>query len=236
MEYGKVVQGIFLSRPNRFVAKVLIEGKETLCHVKNTGRCREILMAGVTVYLEDFIESMGKRKYRYSLISVEKKTDNGMLLINIDSQAPNRILEEAMVRGFSPKGLSELTYIKREYTYGSSRLDFYVRDNNGKKGLIEVKGVTLEKNGFVLFPDAPTLRGIKHIKELISSLDYGYVANLIFIVQMETAREFYPNDETHSEFGDMLREALTKGVNLSAYLCELDKQSLALGREIPVKL
>ncbi len=236
MKYAKVVRAVFVERLNRFVAKVIIDGVEMLCHVKNTGRCKEILVEGVIVYLEDCSDSLSKRKYRYSLISVEKETELGKFLINIDSQSPNKVVEEALESGFVPKGFSEVSYIRREYFYGNSRLDFYIEDSKGKKGLIEVKGVTLERDGLVLFPDAPTTRGVRHIKELIKSIDDGFVPNIIFVIQMERATLFSPNYETHMEFGETLKEARDKGVNIASYLCYISESNLKLGGEIPIKL
>jgi sugar fermentation stimulation protein A len=189
VRYKKVQRGIFLSRPNRFVAHVLIDGKEHIVHVKNTGRCREILQPEATVYLEDFTEDLRSRKTRYSLVAAEKPDlacESGYRMINIDSQAPNRAVAEALESGIIrlPGFESGLKRIKAEHIFGSSRFDFFVEGRNGEKALIEVKGVTLEDQGIVRFPDAPTERGVRHIYELMKALDEGYKAFVIFVVQM----------------------------------------------------
>ena len=167
MKYEKIIKGKFKDRPNRFIAMVEVDGEAQKSHVKNTGRCKELLVSDATVYLEDFDGRMGTRKMRYSLIGVEKKTKQGIIMINMDSQAPNKVVKEALISGkINLPGMDELVEIKAEYVYGDSRLDFYVKDQSGKEGFIEVKGVTLENNGVASFPDAPTERGIKHLKEL----------------------------------------------------------------------
>ncbi|MEG0157524.1 MAG: DNA/RNA nuclease SfsA, partial [Anaerovoracaceae bacterium] len=201
MEYEKIVKGKFLSRPNRFVALVEIQGETVKAHVKNTGRCKELLLPGAEIYLEDFAGRMGTRKLRYSLISVKK----GETLINMDSSAPNKVVGEALSQGkLILPGMEELVKVKPEQTFGNSRFDFFVEDKTGKKGYIEVKGVTLEVEGIARFPDAPTVRGIKHIEELMVAADQGYGAYLIFVIQMEGISSIEPNDETHKAFGDAL--------------------------------
>ena len=237
MKYKRVEKGTFLSRPNRFVAKVMVEGKEQTAHVKNTGRCRELLLPGCTVYLEDHKDSMGKRKYRYSLITVEKDTPSGILLINMDSQSPNKAAAEALADGrIRIPGMSELAVIKPESTFGNSRFDFYIQDNDGRSGFIEVKGCTLENEGVASFPDAPTERGVKHIEELISAGGEGYSATLLFIVQMKGMKYIRPNDVTHPAFGEALRKAAEKGVNVIAYECEVRPDELTVLKNIPVDL
>ena len=237
MEYEKVTKAIFLSRPNRFVANVMIDGKEETAHVKNTGRCRELLVPGCTVYLEDRSLNMGKRKYRFSLIAVEKKRKGGTLLINMDSQAPNKAAYEALLRGdIIIRDMGELTFIKPETVFGDSRLDFYFEDRDGKKGFAEVKGCTLEENGVAAFPDAPTERGVKHIEELIKVKEKGYLASLIFIVQMEGMKYIRPNDETHPAFGEALRRAASAGVDVRAYECKVKPGTMTVSKEIPVSL
>lgn len=233
MKYQNIVEGIFIDRPNRFVASVEIEGKQERVHVKNTGRCRELLIPGTEVYLEDFSERMGSRKLRYSLIGVNKQ---GMM-INMDSQAPNQAAREALVCGrlFLPQ-MKGLTEVKGEQVFGSSRLDFYVKDENGAEGFVEVKGVTLEENGIAKFPDAPTKRGIKHIRELILAKKQGYYAYLLFIIQMKGTTVFQPNDRTHAAFGDSLREAEKAGVSLLAYDCMVTKDSMILDQPVPIEL
>ena len=167
MEYKNIVKGKFISRPNRFIAEVEINGETVRCHVKNTGRCRELLIPGTDVYMEDFAGRMRSRRLRYSLIAVTK----GNTLINMDSQAPNKVIAEALHSGtIQLPEMSELKAIKAEKTYGSSRLDFYVEDICGRKGFIEVKGVTLEEDGIAMFPDAPTERGVRHTEELCKAV------------------------------------------------------------------
>ncbi len=237
MEYRNIVSGSFLSRPNRFVAKVLINGEEQTAHVKNTGRCKELLVPGCNVYLEDFEKRMGKRKYKYSLVAAEKKTDHGQLLINMDSQAPNKAAFEGLSSGaIAIPDMSDLTVIKPETVYGSSRFDFYLEDSNGRKGFAEVKGCTLEDEGVASFPDAPTERGIRHIFELIKAREEGYSATLIFIIQMAGMKYICPNDETHPAFGDALRKAKNAGVNVIAYECSVSPDSMVVSTSVPVEL
>lgn len=241
MRYSKVQKGIFLSRPNRFVAHVLMDGKEQVVHMKNTGRCREILQPEATVYLEDFTEDLRSRKTRYSLVAAEKPDlacESGYRMINIDSQAPNRAVAEALESGIIrlPGFESGLKRIKAEHIFGSSRFDFFVEGRNGEKALIEVKGVTLEDQGIVRFPDAPTERGVRHIYELMKALDEGYKAFVIFVVQMEDVLYFEPNDEMHAAFGQALREAAEKGVQVLAYDCRVAESAMEIRQEVAVQL
>lgn len=216
MKYKNIVEGIFLSRPNRFIAYVEINGQKEICHVKNTGRCRELLVPGATVYLQKFDDS--KRKTKYDLISVVK---NGKL-INMDSQAPNKVAAE-----FLPSLFPDLSLLRAEVTYGSSRFDFYIEA--GKRRIfVEVKGVTLEQDGAVYFPDAPTERGIKHLKELSNCLSDGFEAYVLFVIQMSDVLYFSPNDATHAAFGDALRSAKRAGVEILAYDCEVTKDALLI--------
>lgn len=234
MKYSDIKQGIFKERPNRFVAIVEIDGHLEKVHVKNTGRCKELLTEGATVFLEDFHNRMGTRKMRYSLIAVVKK-ENG-LLINMDSQAPNKVVEEALLnKSLSLPGMDNISYVKRESTYGNSRFDFYVEDDKGKKGYIEVKGVTLEHNGIVRFPDAPTTRGIKHIEELVEAKKAGFEAYILFVVQMEGMKYFEPNYATHQAFGEALCNAEKENVTVLAYDCLVSADSLLLNMPLPVK-
>lgn len=228
MEYTNMKEGIFISRPNRFLAQVKIDGVEETCHVKNTGRCKELLIPEQSiVYIQDHGISE-KRKTRYSLIGVRK----GENYINIDSQAPNQVVEEWLKsNSFFP----DLTYIKREQKYGKSRFDLYF-EYNGKKCFMEVKGVTLEEDGIARFPDAPTERGIKHMKELAQCLEDGYEAYIMFVIQMKGVRQFQPNDRTHKAFGDTLREIKKKGVQIMAMDCIASKNYLVLDKEIPIQL
>ena len=232
--------GQFISRPNRFIAEVKLNQSEeiTRVHVKNTGRCRELLQPGSTVYLEDFTCRMGTRKMAYSLIGVEKMLPDGQtLMVNMDSQAPNKVTAEALASGkIILPGMGKLTEIRGEKTYGDSRFDFYVEDEDGRKGFIEVKGVTLEEDGVVRFPDAPTERGVKHLHELMKARSEGYMAYALFIVQMEGMRLFMPNDDTHPAFGDALREASAAGVDVLAYQCHVTEDTLEVTEPVAVQL
>lgn len=231
MKYENVVEGTFLARPNRFVAKVIVDGKETSCHVKNTGRCRELLVPGCKVFLTDHAGSMGSRKMRYSLIAVMK----GNTLINMDSQAPNKVVDEFLKSDIiSIRGMSELVTIKREKNFGNSRFDFYLEDKDGSKGWLEVKGVTLEEDGVARFPDAPTERGTKHIHELIKARKEGYNAYIFFVIQMKGIRYFTPNYQTDSDFANALSEAEAAGVEILAYDCKVTADSLDIDE--PVKI
>ena len=245
MKYGKVKKGIFLERPNRFVARVEIDGSAETVHVKNTGRCRELLVPGAAVYVEDHGDAMGSRKTRYDLIAVEKKIpagteENGKtLLINMDSQAPNKVVGEGLKDGSIrlPGFSREIGVLKPESTFGGSRFDFYLEGKDpGRKAYIEVKGVTLEENGVARFPDAPTERGVKHIGELCRVKEQGMEAYLIFVVQMKSVTRVEPNDRTHRAFGDALRQAAAAGVHVLAWDCAVGPDSLVADREIPVRL
>lgn len=229
MKYERICKGIFLERPNRFVAFVEINGKKEKVHVKNTGRCRELLLPGTVVYLEDHIDNMGSRKLRYSLITVEKHSGCGIIPVNIDSQAPNKVVREALESGkILPKGLRDAKFIRGECMYGASRLDFYVMDSSGREAFLEIKGVTLETDGCAMFPDAPTERGIKHINELIKAVGEGYSAAIIFIIQMKGVKVFKPNYRTHAAFGEALKAAKYSGVEIMAYDCEVEIDSICI--------
>lgn len=224
MKYSTVIKAKFLSRPNRFIAVVETNGRKEVVHVKNTGRCKELLVPNATVYLS--VADNTERKTKFDLIAVEK----GSNLVNIDSQAPNNAVEEWLKKGnyFSKNAL-----IKREFTYGKSRFDFYVEDGE-RKVFIEVKGVTLEKDGVAYFPDAPTERGIKHIQELEASLCEGYEAIILFVIQMKEITEFRPNDVTHKAFGDALRKASNSGVKVLAMDCEITPDSMIIDKPVKV--
>lgn len=224
MTYGKVVKGTFLARPNRFIALVEAGGQVETCHVKNTGRCRELLVQGAAVYLEE--SGNPKRKTRFDLIAVEK----GERLINMDSQAPNKAAAE-----YLPALLPGLTLLRPETVFGSSRFDFYA-EAAGEKWFVEVKGVTLEEDGVVLFPDAPTERGVKHLHELCAALEAGYRAMALFIVQMADVAYFTPNARTHPAFAQALREAQAKGVALHAVDCLVTPSSLTARRPVEIRL
>lgn len=224
MLYHNVVPGRFLSRPNRFVAQVDTEEGVRTVHVKNTGRCQELLVPGARVYLDR--SANPDRKTAFDLIAVEK----GELLVNMDAQAPNQVFAE-----WATALLPEGAVLRREYVYGDSRLDFCVESAKGRY-LIEVKGVTLEMGGAARFPDAPTERGVKHIRELQRAAETGQGAALFFVVQMEGMKSVAPNDETHPAFGAALREAAARGVRVCAWDCSVTPDSLAIRREVPVLL
>lgn len=233
MKYEKIIKGNFIERSNRFIATVDVDSSIEKTHVKNTGRCRELLLPGAQIYLEDFHGRMGKRKLRYSLIGVEK----GNVLVNMDSQAPNKVVKEALESGkLSLPDLEHIVHVKGECRYGDSRLDFYIEDENGKKGFIEVKGVTLEEDGVARFPDAPTERGVRHIEELMTAAKEGYKVYVLFVIQMKGIRQFEPNDRTHKAFGDMLRKASQNNVHVLAYDCIVTEDTLKLDQAVPVIL
>ena len=226
MRYGNICRGRFLARPNRFVARVEVDGAEVVCHVKNTGRCRELLVPGAAVYLERAGDA--KRKTAFDLVAVEK----GDLLINMDAQAPNRVFGEFAAQG---RFLPGLTAIRPEYVWGDSRFDFRLEDDAGPI-LVEVKGVTLEEDGEVLFPDAPTERGVKHLRGLRRAAAEGLRAAVVFVIQMEGPRLFRPNDRTHPAFGEALREAAAAGVQVLAWDCRVTPDSLTMNAPVPVML
>lgn len=228
MRYEKVKEALFLERPNRFIARIFIDGKEEKAHVKNTGRCRELLLPGESkVYVVDHGNQTG-RKTRYSLIGVEK----GCQLVNMDSQAPNQVVREWLEAG----NFGRLSQIVPEKTFGQSRIDFYYEREDGDKGFLEVKGVTLEEAGIARFPDAPTERGIKHLEELIHAKEAGYEAAVFFVIQMAGIRYFEPNDSGHPAFGEALRKAAAAGVELLAYSCKVGPDSLEIAGSVPVRL
>ena len=226
MQYQTVKKGIFLARPNRFIAHVEVDGATQVVHVKNTGRCRELLVPGASVYLEQ--SANPARKTKYDLIAVEK----GELLINMDAQAPNQVFREwAEQGGFLPG----LTKLRPETTWGSSRFDFYWEAGD-RRGFVEVKGVTLEDNGHARFPDAPTERGVKHLEELIRCQGEGYEAAVCFVLQMEGMKDFAPNDSTHPAFGQALRKAAQAGVQILARTCCVTPETLTIAEPVPVCL
>ena len=271
MKYNQVMPGTFLQRPNRFIAHVEINGREEICHVKNTGRCRELLVPGCTVYCA--VSDNPQRKTKYDLISVEKSIEsetvfanvetpsqNGKsaseagntFLVNMDSQAPNAAVKEWLQSGASPFG--KIDFLKPEYKYGNSRFDFYLEcktetkrtgtaptpteneTTRSRKIFLEVKGVTLEDNGIVLFPDAPTERGVKHVRELIRCLEEGFETYVLFVVQMERALYFTPNRKTHPQFADALCEAQNAGVQLLAYTCKVTPDEIKIDKPIEIML
>lgn len=225
MEYGKMVPGVFLARPNRFIAHVQIDGRAEVCHVKNTGRCRELLPPGAEVWCQE--SDNPARKTKYDLITVKK----GDRLINMDSQAPNTAAREWLLAG----GLGEISELRPETVHGDSRFDFsFMKD--GKRCFLEVKGVTLENDGVCAFPDAPTERGTKHLRGLIRAAEEGFGAYVLFVVQMENVRYLHPNDATDPAFGKTLREAAEAGVEILAMDCRVTPGSMMLNKSLPVCL
>lgn len=229
MRYNNVKEAIFIERPNRFIAYANLNGEMVKCHVKNTGRCKELLIPNKTkVFLEDHGES-ANRKTRYSLIKVQK----GERIINMDSQAPNQIVYDWLQAG---NLYDDISFLKKEQKYGNSRIDIYYERQNGVKGFVEVKGVTLEEHNVARFPDAPTERGVKHIHELIKAKEEGYEANIIFVIQMSDIDYFEPNDNTHAEFGVALREAERQGVRILAIDCDVSKTEVVAKDFVKVRL
>ena len=230
-EYSRVKKAVFVRRPNRFIAEVLVDGVKQTVHVKNTGRCKELLVEGCEVILNDSDNAV--RKTRYDLIAVYKLRDkNPPLLINMDSQIPNDVAGEWLKNC----GLfSDNAQIRREVTFGDSRIDFFVEDGK-RKAFIEVKGVTLEENGIAMFPDAPTERGVKHINELVRAVSCGFEAYILFVIQMKEILKLKPNDKTHKAFGDALRTASEKGVKVIAIDSFVTENSITAGEYIEVEL
>lgn len=229
MQYSPILEGRFIERPNRFIAKVEADGEVITAHVPNTGRCKELFTPGCRVIL---VKSQNReRKTAASLIAVYK----GNRLINIDSQIPHKIAAEALAAGALP-GFTAPSLVKREKTYLDSRLDIYYEYTPQEKGFIEVKGVTLERDNFVLFPDAPTQRGAKHIHHLIKAREEGYQSCIYFIVQMNEADYFTPNRETDPAFAEALTEAAEAGVEILAAVCHVTPNEITVAHAIPVKL
>lgn len=244
MKYSTVVPAKFISRPNRFIAHVEVNGVDTVVHVKNTGRCKELLVPGCTVYLEK--PDNPARKTPYDLIAVEKvvpdatrKSKQKTILINMDSQAPNKVAAE-WIRAHQEL-FPKITFLKPEYTYGNSRFDFYV-EFSGRKMFIEVKGCTLEFDGHAKFPDAPTERGVKHLTELADILRENrcaedgtpYECGILFLIQMKGCHKFSPNVNTHPQFGVALKAAQDAGVKIFVYDCKVKPDTLV--SDIPVAL
>ncbi len=226
MKYNNIYPGKFISRPNRFIANIEINGKTEVCHVKNTGRCKELLIEGADVFVQKSDNPL--RKTAYDLISVYK---NGML-INMDSQAPNKVFFEwATESGY----FGNVTLLKPEFKYKNSRFDFYIESGN-RKILIEVKGVTLENDGVVSFPDAPTERGVKHLNELIDATKNGFEAYVFFIIQLEKCKYFTPNRTNHPEFADVLNNAKNSGVKIVAVNSKVTKNELNINEFVEVVL
>lgn len=230
MKYRKIKKARFLFRPNRFIAYCEVDGVTEVVHVKNTGRCRELLIEGATVYLS--VSDNPERKTKYDLVAVEKVTDRGALLINMDSQAPNAVAYEWMLSG---ELFGKDINVRREVVYGSSRFDLYV-ESGERKAFVEVKGVTLENGGVASFPDAPTERGIKHLGELVAAANDGYEAYILFVIQMKGVHTFTPNDLMHKAFGDALRDAVNKGVTVLAYDCLVTSDGMDIDSPIKIEL
>ena len=230
MKYNKVIKAKFIARPNRFIAYCEVDGEKETVHVKNMGRCRELLVDGAKVYLS--VSDNPERKTKYDLIAVEKETDRGIIFINMDSQAPNAAAYEWISSGGY---FGEGAEARREVTYGKSRFDLYIEQGE-RRAFVEVKGVTLENDGVASFPDAPTERGIKHVNELIAAKNDGYEAYILFVIQMKGVHTFKPNDETHKAFGDALRHAAESGVKILAYDCVITPDEMIVDAPVEVKL
>ena len=225
MRYENMVAGEFLSRPNRFIAHVRIRGREEVCHVKNTGRCRELLTPGVRIWCQEWDNPV--RKTKYDLIAVQK----GDRLINMDSQAPNAAAKEWLLAG----GLGEISDLKGEYTHGESRFDFsFLKD--GCRCFLEVKGVTLEQDGVCAFPDAPTERGVKHLRGLAKLAQEGFGAYVLFVIQMADVKYLHPNDATDPKFGESLRSAVEAGVQVLAVDCAVTESTMDIRLPVLVRL
>lgn len=230
MKYQNVIKAKFIARPNRFIAFCELDGKKETVHVKNTGRCRELLVPDATVYLA--VSDNPERKTKYDLVAVEKETARGNIMINMDSQAPNAAAYEWISSGgYFGNGAT----VRREVTYGKSRFDLYVEQGE-RRAFVEVKGVTLEHDGVASFPDAPTERGIKHVNELVAAMKDGYEAYVLFVIQMKGIHTFKPNDETHKAFGDALRYAAESGVKILAYDCVITHDEMVVDAPVKVKL
>ena len=226
MTYDRIVEGRFIQRPNRFIAHVELNGERVVCHVKNTGRCRELLVPGCTVYLER--AGNPDRKTAFDLVTAEK----GGRLVNMDAQAPNQLFREWAEAGHFR---ADLTLLRPETVFGGSRFDFYWEAGE-RKGFVEVKGCTLEKDGWTYFPDAPTERGVKHLRELTAAKRAGYDTAVFFVIQMADVNGFSPNDRTHPAFGEALRQAAEAGVKVLAYQCRVFPDEVTLTVPVPVRL
>lgn len=229
MKYRNIFEGTFIERPHRFGAMVDMGGKAEYVHVRNTGRCKELLMPGAKVFLEK--SSNSNRKTNFSIISVEK----GNLLINIDSQVPNKVVEESIKNGMIPQ-FGDITLLKREKTYGNSRFDIYFERENGRKGFMEVKGVTLDVDGVAMFPDAPTERGLKHLIELKNAFTDGYEAYIFFLIQYSPVKSFSPNSTTDPKFAAGLQNVCDEGVEAIAYDSCVSRDSITIGSPVKINI
>ncbi len=228
MQYQNIEKAVFCHRPNRFLAKVRQNGKTEMVHVKNTGRCRELLVEGAEVLLEK--SDNPSRKTRYSLVAVYK----GDMLVNMDSQAPNEAAAEALLSG-KIREIGQVDFVKREVKFGDSRFDLYY-EKDGQRGFLEVKGVTLEENGIAMFPDAPTERGAKHIRELVKAKAQGYEAGILFLIQMKGVSVFRPHKERDKAFAAELAKAVNAGVQVLAYDCQVHEYGFSLDAPVMVEL
>ena len=229
MEYKKITEGIFFKRPNRFIAQVIINGKEETVHVKNTGRCKELLLPGAKVILED-CSNNPNRKTKYSLIAVWKEN----MLVNMDSQVPNKVVFDAINEN-KIENLKNLTHLKREVTFGNSRFDMYFESQN-EKGFIEVKGVTLENEEISMFPDAPTERGTKHVLEMIEAVNQGYRGIIFFLIQMKGPKVFRLNWEMDELFSQAIKLASENGVAIMVYDSIVKDNSISIDKPIEIDL
>jgi len=228
MEYKNIVEGIFKKRINRFIADVYVDGVLEQVHVKNTGRCKELFIEGQKIFLEK--SDNPNRKTNYSLISIYK----GDMLVNIDSQVPNKVIYDALLNN-QISGLENLAFVKREVTYGKSRFDIYFKRDNGQEGFIEIKGVTLERDGYATFPDAPTERGAKHVRELTEAIKEGYESYVMFLIQLKPIAYFTPNTIMDPNFSAALKEADDKGVKVMAFDAVITETGIELGDPCSVK-
>lgn len=226
MKYQRIKKANFIKRPNRFIAYARIDGREETVHVKNTGRCAELLTPDAVIYLQE--SDNPARKTKWDLIAIEKNSR----LVNMDSQVPNKVVKEWIEEG---NLFDDVTLIRPEYTYGNSRFDLYVEAGNDKI-FIEVKGVTLEEDGAARFPDAPSERAVKHVEELEKAVKDGYKAYVFFVIQMKGIRYFTPNTDTHPEFAEALKKAAKGGVHVIAYDCQVEKDSIQIDQSVPVVL
>lgn len=227
MKYPRMVEGIFIQRINRFIAEVIVDDKLERVHVKNTGRCKELFIEGQKIYLQ--LADNPNRKTKYSLISIYK----GNMLVNVDSQVPNQVIFDAIKKGLLDE-FQDIDVLKREYTYGHSRFDLYYKRRSGQEGFIEIKGVTLEKEGYATFPDAPTTRGTKHVKELNQAVKEGYESYVIFLIQLKPVKHFTPNTAMDPEFSSALHKAAISGVKILAFESQVTFDSIHLGKARPV--
>lgn len=225
MEYNNILNAEFIDRPNRFIANILVDNQKQICHVKNTGRCKELLTHRAEIYVQQ--SNNPQRKTKYDLIAVQK----GSRLVNMDSQAPNAVVGEWLTQ---KEPFGKITYLKAEHKYKNSRFDFYF-ETEAQRAFVEVKGVTLENDNIVSFPDAPSERAVKHLKELMEALDEGYKCYVIFVVQMKDVLYFTPNYENHREFAETLKLADEKGVRVFAVDCYVTPASITAGDRVEVR-